>query len=164
MIYIYIATAAAVLFSFLVSREKTLKALRITYKRFVKILPAFLTMLVLVSIVLFLVPEELISTYLGSDNRYVGVLIGARETPSAVSTYSTTTGRCAYFTVKPVVRLTIRSSKVSPRATNPRYQKMLTAYQASVCFRELLVIAVVFIVLLLHCQGWIPFHGYAEYR
>ena len=77
MIYLYIATAAAVLVSFLVSREKTLKALRITYKRFVKILPAFLTMLVLVSIVLFLVPEELISTYLGSNNRYVGVLIGA---------------------------------------------------------------------------------------
>ncbi|HIJ56664.1 MAG TPA: hypothetical protein HPQ03_11120 [Deltaproteobacteria bacterium] len=77
MIYLYIATAAAVLVSFLVSREKTLKALRIAYKRFVKILPAFLTMLVLVSIVLFLVPEELISTYLGSNNRYVGVLIGA---------------------------------------------------------------------------------------
>jgi uncharacterized membrane protein YraQ (UPF0718 family) len=77
MIYIYIATAAAVLVSFLFSREKTLKALRITYKRFVKILPAFVTMLVLVSIVLFLIPEELISTYLGSNNRYVGVLIGA---------------------------------------------------------------------------------------
>jgi len=77
MIYLYIATAAAVLYSFIISREKTFKALRITYKRFVKILPAFLTMLVLVSIVLFLVPEELISTYLGSNNRYVGVLIGA---------------------------------------------------------------------------------------
>ena len=34
-------------------------------------------MLVLVSIVLFLVPESLISTYLGGNNRYVGVLIGA---------------------------------------------------------------------------------------
>lgn len=77
MIYLYIATAAAVLYSFIISREKTRKALRITYKRFVKILPAFLTMLVLVSIVLFLVPEELISIYLGSNNRYVGVLIGA---------------------------------------------------------------------------------------
>jgi uncharacterized membrane protein YraQ (UPF0718 family) len=77
MIYIYIATAAVVLVSFLFSREKTLKALRITYKRFVKILPAFLTMLVIVSIVLFLIPEELISTYLSSNNRYVGVLIGA---------------------------------------------------------------------------------------
>ena len=77
MIYIYIATAAVVLVSFLFSREKTLKALRITYKRFVKILPAFVTMLVLVSIVLFLIPEKLISTYLGSNNRYVGVLIGA---------------------------------------------------------------------------------------
>ena len=77
MYYIYIATGAALLLSFVVSREKTFKALRIAYKRLVKILPAFLTMLILVSVVLFLVPEQLISTYLGGNNRYVGVLIGA---------------------------------------------------------------------------------------
>lgn len=77
MIYLYIATVAAVFFSFAVSRKKTTKALHITYTRFMKIFPAFLTMLVLVSIVLSLIPEQLISTYLGSSNRYVGVLIGA---------------------------------------------------------------------------------------
>ncbi len=77
MYYIYIATGAALLLSFVVSREKTFQALRIAYRRLAKILPAFLVMLVLVSIVLFLVPESLISTYLGGNNRYVGVLIGA---------------------------------------------------------------------------------------
>jgi len=50
MHYLYIATAASVLVSLFISREKTFKALRIAYKRFVKILPAFLAMLTLVSI------------------------------------------------------------------------------------------------------------------
>ena len=77
MVYLYVATGAAVLISLIISREKTVRALHIAYKRFVKILPAFLTMLILVSVVLFLIPEELISTYLGSNNRYIGVLIGA---------------------------------------------------------------------------------------
>jgi len=77
MYYMYIATGVGVIISFLVSRKKTFQALRIAYRRLVKILPAFLVMLVLVSIVLFLVPESLISTYLGGNNRYVGVLIGA---------------------------------------------------------------------------------------
>jgi uncharacterized membrane protein YraQ (UPF0718 family) len=77
MYYLYIATGAGVIISFMISREKTFKALRIAYKRFAKILPAFLTMLILVSVVLFLIPEELISTYLGGNNRYAGVLIGA---------------------------------------------------------------------------------------
>lgn len=77
MIYFYIATVAAVFFSFAVSREKTTKALQIAYKRFIKMIPAFLTMLVLVSIVLSLIPQELIPTYLGSSNRYMGVLTGA---------------------------------------------------------------------------------------
>lgn len=77
MLYVYIATAAAVIVSLLINREKTFNAFRITYKRFIKILPAFLTMLVLVSLVLFLIPEELISTYLGRSNRLFGVLIGA---------------------------------------------------------------------------------------
>ena len=77
MYYIYIATGMALLISLVISREKTLQALRIAWKRLVKILPAFLVMLVLVSIVLFLVPESLITTYLGGSNRYVGVLVGA---------------------------------------------------------------------------------------
>ncbi len=77
MYYMYIATGIGVIISFIISREKTFKALRIAYKRLVKILPAFITMLILVSIVLFLIPEQLISTYLGGNNRYAGVLIGA---------------------------------------------------------------------------------------
>jgi len=77
MYYLYIITGLAVLISFIASREKTLKAVKIAAKRFVYILPAFLIMLILVSIVLFLVPEEVISNYLGSSNKFIGVLFAS---------------------------------------------------------------------------------------
>jgi len=77
MYYLYIITALAVLISFLVNRDKTLKALKITAKRFVNILPAFLTMIILVSIILSLVSGEVITTYLGNDSKFTGVLLAS---------------------------------------------------------------------------------------
>ena len=77
MYYLYIATGLAVLISFSVNREKTLKAFKIALKRFVNILPAFLSMLILVSIVLFLVPDKVISIYLGSNNIFIGVFFAS---------------------------------------------------------------------------------------
>jgi len=73
MYYLYIVAGSAILISFIVNREKTLKALKIAARRFINILPAFLVMLILVSIILFLVPDEVISSYLGINNRLVGV-------------------------------------------------------------------------------------------
>ena len=77
MYYLYIVTGLAVLISLVVNREKTLRAVKIAVKRFVNILPAFLIMLVLVSIVLFLLPDEVISNYLGSNNKFTGVLFAS---------------------------------------------------------------------------------------
>ena len=48
--------------------------MKIALKRLLNILPAFLLMLVLVSIVLFLVPDRYIVQYLGTGNRITGVL------------------------------------------------------------------------------------------
>ena len=53
MLYLYIVTGLALLISLIASREKTLKALKISGRRFVRVIPAFLLMLALVSIVLF---------------------------------------------------------------------------------------------------------------
>jgi len=75
--YLYIIAGLAVLASFLANRKKTLSALKIAAKRFVKILPAFLTMIILVSIVLFLIPDEVISKYLGGSNKFVGVIFAS---------------------------------------------------------------------------------------
>jgi uncharacterized membrane protein YraQ (UPF0718 family) len=77
MYYFYIATGLALLISLIIDREKTLKAVKIAIKRFVNILPAFLGMLILVSIVLFLVPDKVISNYLGKNNIGIGVLFAS---------------------------------------------------------------------------------------
>ena len=77
MYYLYIITGLAVVISFIASRNKTLKAVKIAAKRFITILPAFLVMLILVSIVLFLVPDKVISSYLGSNNKFLSVLLAS---------------------------------------------------------------------------------------
>jgi len=65
------------LVSLIADREKTLRALKVAARRFVKILPAFLTMIILVSIVLFLTPDEVISNYLGGSNKFIGVIFAS---------------------------------------------------------------------------------------
>ena len=77
MYILYIVTALSLGASLIASRQKTRKALKIAAQRFINILPAFLIMLILVSIVLFLVPDWVISTYLGHDNKFIGMLLGA---------------------------------------------------------------------------------------
>jgi len=72
---LYAITGLVLVFSLIASREKTLKALKISYRRFINILPAFLMMLILVSVVLFLVSDDVISNYLGVENKFVGVLL-----------------------------------------------------------------------------------------
>jgi uncharacterized membrane protein YraQ (UPF0718 family) len=77
MYYLYIMTGLAVLISFIANRKKTFKAFKIAGKRLVNILPAFLAMLMLVSIVLFLLPDKVIVKYLGSNNPGFGLLFAS---------------------------------------------------------------------------------------
>jgi len=74
MSYLYLATGLAVLLSAIMDRKKTLVALYIAGQKFTATLPAFLTMLILVSIVLFVVPDTMISHYLGNDNKFIGIV------------------------------------------------------------------------------------------
>ena len=75
MYYLYAVTGLGLLISIIASRKKTLAALKIVSKKFIKIIPAFLTMLVLVSIVLFFVSDKMISQYLGNSDKFIGVII-----------------------------------------------------------------------------------------
>ena len=77
MYWLYVITGLALVISLIASREKTLKALKISYRRFINILPAFLIMLILVSVVLFLLPDYVISNYLGVENKFIGVLLAS---------------------------------------------------------------------------------------
>ena len=75
MYWLVIPTALALSISLIANRGKTLQAVKIAARRFADIAPAFLGMLILVSVALYLVPGELISDYVGSSNRLVSVLI-----------------------------------------------------------------------------------------
>jgi len=75
--YLYIVAGLALLVSLIFSREKTIRALKIAARQFIRILPTFLVMIILVSIVLYLVPDEFISRYLGSDNKFAGVALAS---------------------------------------------------------------------------------------
>ena len=77
MNYTFIITGTALLISFFINREKTLKALKIVFWKFAMLIPAFLIMLILVSVVLYLVPDKVISHYLGSENKFSGFIFAS---------------------------------------------------------------------------------------
>ncbi|MFH1638839.1 MAG: hypothetical protein ABIB93_00745 [Chloroflexota bacterium] len=74
MYFLWILTGIALLGSLAASRQKTVQALKLAVKRLGAILPQFITILFLVSVVLYLVSDELITTYLVNENRFLAVL------------------------------------------------------------------------------------------
>lgn len=68
-------TGVALIVSFVADRNKTFKAFKIAFKRFLNILPAFLIMLIFVSIILYIFPSKELAKYLGNDNQFHGVLL-----------------------------------------------------------------------------------------
>jgi uncharacterized membrane protein YraQ (UPF0718 family) len=77
MSILYIVTGLLLTVSFIKDGQKTVKGLRIALKRFLKIGPAFLLMMLLVSVTLFLIPEELIFRFLSSGSIWLATAAGA---------------------------------------------------------------------------------------
>ena len=77
MIYLFIITIILLIISFVFNRKKTIEGLMISFKRFLHILTPIIVMLVLVSIVLFFLPESMISKYFSNDNKYLSTLIAS---------------------------------------------------------------------------------------
>lgn len=77
MLILYIVTAIALAASLIGSRRKTLTAVKLAATRLVKVLPAFLLMLMLFAVAITLVPQELIQRLLGSDSGALGVAVAA---------------------------------------------------------------------------------------
>ena len=77
MYYLYSITGLALLISVIIDRKKTTAAIKISYKKFVNILPAFLIMLIFVSLVLFFVPDKMISNYLGNNDKITGIALAS---------------------------------------------------------------------------------------
>jgi len=77
MLYLYIGTALAVAVSFITDRRKTAHAFKMAAKKFINILPDFLLMLTLVSLILYLLPDTVILKYLGTENLVRGLSTAA---------------------------------------------------------------------------------------
>ena len=69
MYYLLFLSGFALLVSFFADRKKTLQALKVAGRKFSNIASPFLVMLVLISIVLYLVPDRVIVHYLGGGNK-----------------------------------------------------------------------------------------------
>ena len=74
---IYIITGTIVLISIIVDYRRTLKAFNIAGKKFWKILPEFILMLIIVSVLLYDIPDRVIYDYLGNSNKTLSVIIAS---------------------------------------------------------------------------------------
>jgi uncharacterized membrane protein YraQ (UPF0718 family) len=73
MTVLYIITALLVAASFLANRARTVRALRIALRRFLEILPAFLLMLIFVSIALYILPDQAIARLIDHENKWAAM-------------------------------------------------------------------------------------------
>jgi uncharacterized membrane protein YraQ (UPF0718 family) len=73
MIYYFTAALTAVLF--MIDREKTIKGLKIGFKKIRKNSPVFLNMIILIALSLYFVSDELILRFLGDGSGAIGVAL-----------------------------------------------------------------------------------------
>jgi uncharacterized membrane protein YraQ (UPF0718 family) len=76
-IILSIITGLCLIISFIADRQKTWVALKKSFKMFINLLPVLLLMLGLVSIFLFLIPNETIIKYIGKDSGIEGWFVAA---------------------------------------------------------------------------------------
>jgi len=70
MNYFLLITILVILISYCIDKSKTIKALKMAVKKLVKILPAFLWMLIFMSVALYIFSEDQIQSVLANDNIY----------------------------------------------------------------------------------------------
>ncbi len=76
-IALYVITFAALVLSFVKSKENTKLSLKKAWKSFENILPQFLTILLVIGIMLSILTPQQISALLGSKSGWMGVFIAA---------------------------------------------------------------------------------------
>jgi len=77
MILLIIITLLVVLASFFLDKGKTFNGLKNGLGMFINILPALLNILILVSVVLYLIPQSVLIRWLGRDSGMTGISIAA---------------------------------------------------------------------------------------
>jgi len=74
LLYLYVLTVLLILLSFFKDKEKTIKGIKLGFKKFKKILPSYLKLLIIISIVL-LFSQDLIIEYLTNNNLLLGTIL-----------------------------------------------------------------------------------------
>lgn len=77
LLYFYLICSLVLLLSLAVNLQKTLKALKIAGKKLLAIIPSLMVMVILVSIILYIIPDTMIRDLLGSENKYFGLIIAS---------------------------------------------------------------------------------------
>jgi uncharacterized membrane protein YraQ (UPF0718 family) len=77
MTILLIIAGICLIISFIADRNKTWKGIKKGLKMFLNILPAILSVIILISVVLFFLPNELIIHYLGKDAGFSGYFFAA---------------------------------------------------------------------------------------
>lgn len=77
MLTMIILTGAFVIVSFIIDRKKTIKGIKKGLIQFLKIVPALLSVIVIVSIVLYFVSDELLMEYLGENAGWAAYISAA---------------------------------------------------------------------------------------
>jgi uncharacterized membrane protein YraQ (UPF0718 family) len=76
-IALYVIAIAALITSFVKSKEKTRLALKKAWKAFENILPQFLSILLIIGMMLAILTPEQISHFIGKESGWLGVLLAA---------------------------------------------------------------------------------------
>lgn len=74
---LYVLCIIALSISFLKDKEKTKKAIINGFKSFEKIMPQFLSIVIVISIILVILKPEIISKLIGKHSGYLGVLLSS---------------------------------------------------------------------------------------
>jgi uncharacterized membrane protein YraQ (UPF0718 family) len=77
MLILILAAVLSIILSFIADKQKTLEGIKRGLKMFLNLLPALLTVLTLVSVFLYLVPDKTIIKLLGAKSGIIGVAIAA---------------------------------------------------------------------------------------
>ena len=91
MIPLTIFTTVLVIISFIIDRKKTIKGIQKGLKQFLKILPTLLSVIIIISIVLFFVSDKFLMEYLGKEAG-----LGAYISAAAIGSVSLLPGFIAY--------------------------------------------------------------------
>ncbi len=76
MVGLYVVAIAGLSLSFVLDSSRTKKGVKVAWNKFNKILPGYLKILMILSVVL-LIPDEMIVKYLGESSSYMGIFLGA---------------------------------------------------------------------------------------